>query len=171
MKHAKTIIIIVMLAIATGLFMFSKKVLENGNNLTGNVIATSEAFKHAEYPVTIPYPAKCNIDGKIFVQRIKTDYDKTIHTKKGDITLGFKDGKAILTGVLQRSTPCVDWKIKMTEYSDKSKLEFDIYDSNKETACIQSLGEPQEIGISTASSEDTTYIVMIEEDVAFEGKI
>ncbi|MEK6942717.1 MAG: hypothetical protein AABX00_01490 [Nanoarchaeota archaeon] len=171
MRHAKTMIIIIMFAITVGLFMFSKKILENGNNLTGNVIDTFDECKNAEYPVTISYPAKCNIDGKVFVQRIKTDSDRIIHSKKGDLTLGFKDGKAILTGVLQRSTPCVDWKIKMTEYSDKSKLEFDIYDANKETACVQSLGEPQEIGASASASGDTDYTVMIEEDIAFEGKI
>ena len=136
MRHAKTMIIIIMFAITVGLFMFSKKILENGNNLTGNVIDTFDECKNAEYPVTISYPAKCNIDGKVFVQRIKTDSDRIIHSKKGDLTLGFKDGKAILTGVLQRSTPCVDWKIKMTEYSDKSKLNLTfMMQTKKQPAC------------------------------------
>ena len=144
---------------------------QNTNQLTGGAITTFEDCKNAQYPVSISYPAKCNIDGKVFVQRIKTDADKVLHSKKGDLVLGYKDGKAILTGILQKPTPCVDWKIRLTEYSDKSTLEMNIYDANKETTCIKSLGQPQEIGISTAAQEGTHYTIMLEEDTVFDGKL
>ena len=147
------------------------KKTDSTNKLTGSAITTFDDCKNAQQPVTISYPAKCNIDGKVFVQRIKTDADKVLHSKKGDLVLGYKDGKAILTGTLQRPTPCVDWKIRLNEYSDKSKLEMGIYDANKETTCIQSAGEPQEIGISASSKQDTHYTIMLEEDTVFDGKI
>ena len=40
---------------------------EQLNQLTGGAITTFEGCKEAQYPVTISYPAKCNIDGKVFV--------------------------------------------------------------------------------------------------------
>jgi hypothetical protein len=98
---------------------------------------------------------------------------KIITTSKGELTLSFDDGTATLSGVLQRSTPCVDWRVNVTMTKDKppSQVEFQIYNANKDAICIQVLGKPQTVKATATAGENTFYKVSLEDDVVFSGKL
>jgi hypothetical protein len=98
---------------------------------------------------------------------------KNIPTSRGELALDFDDGTATLSGVLQRSTPCVDWLVNVMMTKDKppSQVEFQIYDANKDAICIQVLGKPQTVKATAPAGQDTFYKVMLEDEVVFSGKL
>lgn len=99
--------------------------------------------------------------------------EKKINTNKGELTLKYENGKATLSGILSRSTPCVDWNVNIDGTKDSTSriVEFNIFNKNKGAICIQVLGEPQEINASASASEQTTYTVKLEDKIVFEGKL
>ena len=98
---------------------------------------------------------------------------KHILASKGELALSFDDGTATLSGTLQRSTPCVDWRVNVTMTKDKppSQVAFQIYDANKGVICIQVLGKPQTIKATATGGENTSYKVLLEDEVVFSGKL
>jgi hypothetical protein len=98
---------------------------------------------------------------------------RKIATPAGELSLSHKDGQAHLEGVLQRSTPCVEWvvDIKATTHLPVFSVDFTIFDKNKGVICIQILGEPQEIVAAAQASENTHYRVIFEADVVFSGTL
>jgi len=100
---------------------------------------------------------------------------KIIPTSKGELALSYDDGTATLSGTLQRSTPCVDWRVNvvMTEDIPSSLVRFQIYDANNGAICIQVLGTPQTIKATATAKvgKDTHYEVSLEDDVVFSGKL
>ncbi|MBS3114680.1 hypothetical protein J4448_06270 [Candidatus Woesearchaeota archaeon] len=132
----------------------------------------------AGYPIGESYPRQCFLpgpNGKSFVEEIESkEPEKTIETEKGELKLAYKVSKAILTGTLLRSTPCVNWTVQIGGTKDlpRSQVTINIFNSNKEAICIQVLGEPQEIYEKIFDvSEETEYTVKIEQEVVFEGKL
>lgn len=99
---------------------------------------------------------------------------KKISTRVGELTLKYENGQTILSGILQRSTPCVNWTVTVggTDDLPSSNLFIDIFDSNKGAICIQVLGEPQEIKEAIAQvSKNTIYVITLEEVEVFSGKL
>ena len=97
-----------------------------------------------------------------------------IKTRAGGLALMNNDGNVILTGTLQRATPCVNWTVDVITTKDLpiSNVNIYIFDSNKGAICIQILGEPQEIKEAIAQvSEETKYTVTFEEAGVFSGKL
>ena len=130
----------------------------------------------AGYPIGESYPRQCFAHDKTFVEEIEIkEPEKTIETEKGELKLAYKDNKAILSGTLGRSTPCVNWTVQLIGSKNlpyRSEILINIFDSNKEAICIQVLGEPQEIYEEINSvSEKTEYTVKIEREVVFDGKL
>lgn len=92
-----------------------------------------------------------------------------INTQAGYLTLRYRDGKAELSGTLQRSTPCVNWQVKsivMESYPEQ--VRFEIYDASTSQMCVQMLGEPQAISSSVGVSADASYKVYFEDELVFE---
>ena len=119
-------------------------------------------------------------DNKTFVEKIENETEKTPETEDiklkstYNLTLTYKDNKAILRGALERSTPCVNWAVQISGTKDlpRSQVAIDIFDSNKGAICIQVLGEPQDIYEEiTDVSEATEYTAKIEQEVVFKGKL
>ena len=99
---------------------------------------------------------------------------KKIGTRAGELELKYENGQATLSGILQRSTPCVNWAVEIGSTKDLpiSSVNIDIFDSNKGAICIQVLGEPQEIKETIVQvSEKTKYTVTFEEETLFSGKL
>ena len=99
---------------------------------------------------------------------------KNISTRAGDLTLKYENGQAILSGTLQRSTPCVNWSVEIAATKDLpiSNVNIKVYNNNKGAICIQVLGEPQEIKETISQvSENTEYTVRFEEELVFSGKL
>ena len=99
---------------------------------------------------------------------------KNISTRAGDLTLKYENGQAILSGTLQRSTPCVNWSVEIAATKDLpiSNVNINVYNNNKGAICIQVLGEPQEIKETISQvSENTEYTVRFEEELVFSGKL
>jgi len=99
---------------------------------------------------------------------------KNISTRAGDLTLKYENGQAILSGTLQRSTPCVNWSVEIAATKDLpiSNVNINVYNNNKGAICIQVLGEPQEIKETISQvSENTGYTVKFEEELVFSGKL
>ena len=97
-----------------------------------------------------------------------------IKTRAGGLALMNNDGTAILTGTLQRSTPCVNWTVQAATTKDLpiSSVNIRIFDSNKGDVCIQVLGQPQEIRNEiTQVSDDTNYVITFEGERVFEGRL
>ena len=94
-------------------------------------------------------------------------------TRAGDLTLNYKNGQATLSGALQRATPCVDWEVRIGGTRDvpPSSVQFEIFDKNKDVVCVQVLGEPQTITATSAASENTEYIVLLENEDIFSGRL
>ena len=111
-------------------------------------------------------------DGKRFIEPTeKGSPRKTIETAQGQLTLSYKDGTAILSGLLQRPTPCVNYTVEIGGV-ESMMIDINIYDSNKGAMCIQTLGQPQEIKeIIDGVNEGTIYTVKFEDKVIFEGKL
>lgn len=139
-----------------------------------NQINSFEECAKARYPLMESYPRQCKTsDGKTFVEDIKSKLE-AIKTRVGDLKLEYDDSVATLSGVLQRSTPCVEWTVKTAATQDLpvSQVNMEIFDSNKGVICIQMVGEPQEIKETIENvSENTNYVIKFEEQVVFEGKI
>ena len=105
---------------------------------------------------------------------VQEEFVKNISTGAGDLTLKYENGQATLSGTLQRSTPCVNWSVETITTKDLpiSNVNIKIYNNNKDTICIQMLGEPQEIMETIAKvSENTAYAVAFEEETLFSGKL
>src|SRR3989344_1465139 len=99
---------------------------------------------------------------------------KNISTRAGDLTLKYENGQAILSGTLQRSTPCVNWSVEIAATKDLpiSNVNINVYNNNKGAICIQVLGEPQEIKETISQvSENTEYTVRFEEELVFSGRL
>ena len=99
---------------------------------------------------------------------------KKISTRAGELTLKYENGQAILSGTLQRSTPCVNWTVQIGSTKDLpiSSVNIGVFNSNKGAICIQVLGEPQEIKETIMQvSEKTEYAVTFEEELVFSGKL
>ncbi|MBI2656057.1 hypothetical protein HYX06_06565 [Candidatus Woesearchaeota archaeon] len=99
---------------------------------------------------------------------------KKISTRAGDLTLKYENGQTTLSGILQRSTPCVNWTVQIGSTKDLpiSSVNIDVFNSNKGAICIQVLGEPQEIKETISQvSENTGYTVKFEEELVFSGKL
>ncbi len=95
-----------------------------------------------------------------------------ISTRAGDLALGYVDGKAILQGTLQRSTPCVNWQIDSTVMeSFPEQVRFSIADKSTAEMCIQILGEPQQVYAEAKVSEQAKITVLFKEEVVFEGQL
>ena len=142
----------------------------------------------AGYPIMESYPRQCKTpDGTTYIEQVDKEIQKTIETEKGELKLNYKENKtnlerstpykynkALLTGTLERSTPCVNWTVRIggTKDMQRSQVTINIFNSNKEAICIQVLGEPQEIYEKIFDvSEETEYTVKIEQEVVFEGKL
>ena len=105
---------------------------------------------------------------------VQEEFVKNISTRAGDLTLKYENGQAILSGTLQRSTPCVNWSVEIAATKDLpiSNVNINVYNNNKGAICIQVLGEPQEIKETIAQvSENTEYTVKFEEELVFSGKL
>ena len=96
-----------------------------------------------------------------------------IITPAGELTLSYKDGQARLEGILQRSTPCVEWDVQIggTDDLPRSFVEFAIFDKNKGMICIQTIGEPQEIIATSPAAENASYHVIFEDQTVFSGTL
>ncbi|MEM3099594.1 MAG: IPT/TIG domain-containing protein [Nitrososphaerales archaeon] len=104
------------------------------------------------------------ITGKLFTK---------IQTRAGELTLSYHDGLATLSGILHRSTACVNWVVNVSSTKDNppSHVEFHIFDENKGVICIQLVGEPQEITATAMAGEHTEYKVMLEDETVFSGTL
>ena len=105
---------------------------------------------------------------------VQEEFVKNISTRAGDLTLKYENGQAILSGTLQRSTPCVNWSVEIAATKDLpiSNVNINVYNNNKDAICIQVLGEPQEIKETISQvSENTGYTVKFEEELVFSGKL
>ncbi len=138
-------------------------------------ISDFENCAKAGYPILESYPRQCKTpDGKTFIEEIENAVEKTIETGKGQLKLSYRDSKAILSGTLERSTPCVKWDVEIGGTKDlpRTQVTIDIFNSNKEAICIQILGEPQEIYKEIENvSEETSYTVKLEQDNVFSSKL
>jgi hypothetical protein len=95
-----------------------------------------------------------------------------INTKVGDLFLSYANGKVILQGTLQRSTPCVNWQVDtviMESYPEQ--VRFSIEDKSTAEMCIQVLGEPQDVYAEAAVSEEARITVLFEEEIVYEGQL
>jgi hypothetical protein len=140
-----------------------------------STITTFEQCVQAGYPIAEKYPRECRTpDGKLFIEEIKDlAAEQTIGTRVGSLILEYRNGFATLRGTLFRPTPCVDWQIEIGGKSDfsPSLVTFNIYDKNKGQVCIQIIGQPQSITAKTPASPETTYEVLLEDEVVFSGKL
>ena len=95
-----------------------------------------------------------------------------IKTRAGDLTLSYADGKSTLIGVLQRSTPCVNWQIQSRVMeSFPEQVVFEITDESTAQMCIQVLGEPQEVSSSVEVSAQASFRVLFEGEEVFSGQL
>ena len=141
-----------------------------------NEINNFEDCAAAGYPVGESYPRQCFAPDKTFVEETGK-ISKTIDTGKGELKLAYDPGyggRAILSGKLYRSTPCVNWEIMITSTKDMPTSQVNININSKNTAevCIQVVGEPQEISEKIMSvSENTNYRISVNSKEVFSGKI
>ena len=139
-----------------------------------NEINNFEDCAAAGYPVGESYPRQCFAPDKTFVEEIKNELSKEINTGKGLLTLAYSNGKAVLKGKLERSTPCINWEIMIISTKDMPASQVNININSKSTAevCIQVLGEPQEINEEVMSvSENTDYQISVNNREIFSGKL
>lgn len=95
-----------------------------------------------------------------------------ISTRMGDLTLSYADGKAILQGTLQRSTPCVNWQVDtLIAESFPEQVRFSVVDKSTAEMCIQVLGEPQQVYAEAQVSEQARITVLFREETVFEGQL
>ena len=96
----------------------------------------------------------------------------SIFTRAGDLILSYADGNVTLSGTLQRSTPCVDWKITVSILeSFPEQVIFDIEDGSTAEMCIQVLGEPQGVYATHQASENALFTVRFQGEELFEGTL
>ena len=169
MKQAKFFMIIVILLLAA--LAACDDVTNNQKEITNfeECIAAGNAIIKTK-------PAKCQAEGKTFIEELNEDVnsDKTIETRAGKLTLSYNGGTATLTSILQRSTPCVNWTVDVMTTKDLpiSTVNIKIFDSNKADVCIQVLGQPQEIRKTIMQvSENTKYTMIFEDETVFEEKL
>jgi hypothetical protein len=95
-----------------------------------------------------------------------------INTRMGDLTLSYVEGKAILQGTLDRSTPCVNWQVDtLIAESYPEQVRFSVVDKSTAEMCIQVLGEPQEVYAEAQVSEQARITVLFREETVFEGQL
>jgi acyl-CoA synthetase (AMP-forming)/AMP-acid ligase II len=95
-----------------------------------------------------------------------------INTRMGDLSLSYANGKAILEGTLQRSTPCVNWQVNtIVMESFPEQVRFSIEDKSTAEMCVQVLGEPQSIHSEASVSEEARITILFREETVFEGQI
>ena len=155
------------------------KILEGllGYEFAGGKLSSINSFEECEkagFLVMESLPPKCKTsDGRIFIEgRNQEKLQKTIQTERGDIALSYENGKTKLSGSLMRSTPCVEWDMKIISTKDLpiSHVNILIFDKNKGIVCVQVLGDPQGINTEISStSERTVYGVKLEDDIIFSG--
>ncbi len=96
----------------------------------------------------------------------------TINTRMGDLTLSYAEGKAVLQGTLDRSTPCVNWQVDtLIAESFPEQVRFSIIDKSTAEMCIQVLGEPQDVYAEAQVSEEAMITVLFREETVFEGQL
>lgn len=137
------------------------------------VIANFEECEAAGYPVGESHPRQCwTPDGRRFVEELDQKISQII-TLAGELTLSYKNGQARLEGILQRSTPCVEWEVRIggTDDLPPSFVEFAIFDKNKGVICIQIIGEPQEIIATSPAAQNASYHVIFEDQTVFSGTL
>jgi hypothetical protein len=163
------VIVVLIIAVGIGFLVFRSEKFQPPT------ITTFEQCAQAGYPITEKYPRECRTpDGKLFIEEIKDQVaEQNIETRVGSLILEYRNGFAALRGKLFRSTPCVDWQVKIGEKRDfsRSLVTFNIYDKNKRRACIQAIGQPQLITAKAPASPETTYEVLLEDKVVFSGKL
>ena len=101
---------------------------------------------------------------------------KKISTRTGELTLSYENGQAALSGKLERSTPCVSWKVyvPIPLIPVEDALMMNIFDENKnkDIVCIQVVAEPQEIFMEFPyETEKTVYSIYFEGELVFSGKL
>ena len=112
--------------------------------------------------------------GYIGCSPIKTSSSKEIDTGKGRLTLTYENGKAILKGKLERSTPCIGWEVKKMSTADSpiSKVTFGINSKTTGEVCIQVVSEPQDINEEVSGvSENTNYGIIFNNKEIFSGML
>lgn len=89
-----------------------------------------------------------------------------ISTARGTLILSYAAGAASLEGTLSRSTPCVNWQVRITAANPAregapGEVTFDVYDQNQGAICIQVLGEPQAVRATMVAGPETWYVVRL----------
>lgn len=96
---------------------------------------------------------------------------RNIDTGRGLLTLTYDRSRATLAGELSRPTPCVDYQVTVREGESLDRVEFIITDIRKGVVCIQVLGEPQRISATASAKIATTYVVQLEDNLVFQGRL
>lgn len=99
--------------------------------------------------------------------------NENIKTEKADLQLNFQAGLLTLSGTLMRSTPCINWSVVTTATKDfpPSQVTFSLTKRSTSEICIQVLGKPQEVKVSSPSSAKAKVIVQIEGITVFTGNV
>lgn len=102
-----------------------------------------------------------------------TTLRKNVKTDFGSLYLTHENGKIILSGSLERATPCIEWDIKTTISKDKppSNVVFELTKRSTAEVCIQILGKPQEIKVESPASATAEITVNIQAKAVFSGKM
>jgi hypothetical protein len=105
-------------------------------------------------------------------EKMPAEFTKVIENHRGDLFLTYDNGKVLLSGTWQRSTPCVNWTAAIGGV-ESMFINIDIFNSNKDAICIQVIGEPQEINVEIPDvNENTEYKVTYEQkETLFEGTL
>ena len=101
-------------------------------------------------------------------EKMPASFTKEMNTGKGTLFLTYGEGKTLLSGSLERSTPCVSWKVLAISTRDMptSQVNIKIFDENKgkKMMCAQVIAEPKQISEEISStSEQTNYEIQFEE--------
>jgi hypothetical protein len=182
-----------MLAVLSIIGMILASCSQSSQNEAAEVTSFDQCAA-AGNPVMESSPRQCRADGHTFVEEITENqnlnengdlgsngkmpasFTREIDTGKGTLFLTYGNGKTLLSGSLERSTPCVSWKITAISTKDMptSQANIKIFNENKDNGmmCAQVVAEPQEISEEISStSENTNYEVMFEEKTLFSGKL
>jgi hypothetical protein len=127
-----------------------------------------EAGKDAIPPESSKTQVDMGIPGQ--KEQITPPYQSLVRTRAGDLTLSYAVGDVTLSGTLQRSTPCVNWKITSRVMgSFPEQVVFEVEDASTAEMCVQMLGEPKEVSESASVSKQATIRVLFEGEEVFSG--
>lgn len=107
-------------------------------------------------------------------QESGTKNKRRIPTEKGNLELSYENSVTTLSGMLSRSTPCVNWTVEIGGTKDlpRSEVTINIYNKNKNVICVQVLGQPQEINAQIENvSENTKYEIKLENEIVFSNEL